>query len=86
MNSIERRLTAIEKKLTPLYLIRQDIRPIKNIMAEMNYHNLYNPDEKDIVINEGCKVIKSIIIDLAHRYMKDKDFMAWKESQKEVYE
>jgi len=66
--------------MNDLYELRKDLAVIKEVMKLMNYHNRWNshgPDyffktSKKEAIEEGCKVIKRNIIELAAKYKKER--------------
>ncbi len=68
MSNIDKRLRNIERELSPLYLIRKDLMPIREILDIMNISNRYNNSEKENIILDGIKKVKKIIIDLAEKY------------------
>lgn len=80
---IKQRLNKIEKEITkqtnPLFEIRRDLKEIMAVKKVMDYQNQYNINSeyskeffngtsKQESIEEGCNIIKSIIIDLAEKY------------------
>ena len=68
MSNIDKRLRNIERELSPLYLIRKDLMPIREILDIMNISNIYNNSEKENIILDFIKKVKKIIIDLAEKY------------------
>jgi hypothetical protein len=86
--NIESKLRKIENAIknldNPLFQMRKDLKEILEIKKMMDHQNCYNTNEQDSkrwfggkskkdCINEGYERIKSIIIDLAKKYKKEKE-------------
>ena len=62
---------------TILSEMRSDMRPIKDVLDTMNYQNMYDKEynldgqSKLQCINEGARLIKSMIIGLADKYREE---------------
>lgn len=70
----------IENIFNPLYQIRKDLKPIFDLKKQADHRNKYDDgsgqffkDDKNEVIKNYCEVIKSMIIELAEKYEKERN-------------
>jgi hypothetical protein len=82
MKNFKRRINNLENKVAegsnPLYSIRSDLKPILELKREADLMNRYNNGQsnfykctKEEGIEEICKEIKNLIIELGEKYKEE---------------